>query len=1289
MEAGMRVQMTDAKTARADSAKRFDFSKVARCRIHPGIGIARVGNSPDEYFTGPEAPCDPRQVATPPGGFKDAQGRVKRQAARFRVYAYDSDGNNLGELPIGGPDDRKSGHKAEIAWKVHLKNKKGAWCRSFCRFNDIADAPPHNPDIPVGRGRKPDDREELIVDPGPRWINGQGKPPRQSNKSQPIPDSLRFDTGSFRGTKVPLGEIRVDAQGHLRVLGGFGKSASTKPNNPIGADANDVEFWAANNYWYDDVSDGSVTATVLLPDGPDGQPGKIRINRPEDAAWVVVAPPKFAPGIYSIVTTYDVMREVVRNHNKESAPDHMWHWPDIDDRAIYFRDIYPILLRASEMPWVNDRARRGHGYGKAGEFTKLLSFLGTASPKETEGHRVNIFFRLRDPDAKGKDAIAQANNSFMPQLSGDGGDATEGDPETWLSILSSQYRKFQQWSDGDFENGEMETFPALQDIHDPEQQVVALQRAALEPCVGGPLFPGIEVPWIIRDNTTGLYADAFRINSEKHGPGDITKYMCVPWQADFYDCKDTWWPAARPDDVIPEEVFEEANKAWQPGQPPVSEALEGRESWDRGLGVTTLFRRPWHNPPDAEDDPRDSGPRGCDDMVRYWHELGFVVPRKTAWHDGVDEIVQIETERRPYAGMDVRELFHCLLNIDQHRGCLPKVQEFVDNVLEQARQLQLSADAFAFMENIRPFQYDEEIFEERMRDIYDDCADFAFSFNAGSPVDNPHFRTSEAITTRIRQLTPFNFLDGSWLRNIHRVGPVDEVNSILFSILKEELGDGVPSQNHANIYRDLCHSFGFYPPPIESTAFARDPNFLDAAFDSPAFQLGISEFSNRYYPEIIGMTLWLEWTVLELHRIAAMVERVARVESVNLSSHFYRMHIAIDNAASGHGAGILRAVKLYLRQVRAQGGEPAVQYHWKRIWDGYVAFAHTFVIIIMQIVKVLDTPQTLQERLEDLIDQKRQFGQFNHNRKELKGTTVNDWFDDPGGLLDALIDAGYIVPGKPDESKFFKLLEFRGGPMYHVFTEDEIKLWRDWTLEKGQPKKAKRARSDPAALTRRLTKVAPDLVASLSNDMLGTWQRAASDRRIQLWVELAESHVAAIVEKARTANEAEPDKAMLAGLAIETVKSRFTSWLGFGMVRALTYIAAQHRPAFDGVNLVLTDARTNEQRTIGRWLDQIREAPNPTAPACALLRALATGEPDGWSLQRVVRETPLGRALNSVIPGNDGRRAKETMEAWVNAGFPVPEQPSMGRVKPMRLDSSLDEEERHPTGVVMGFGTVH
>jgi len=146
-----------------------------------------------------------------------------------------------------------------------------------------------------------------------------------------------------------------------------------------------------------------------------------------------------------------------------------------------------------------------------------------------------------------------------------------------------------------------------------------------------------------------------------------------------------------------------APRAWRPGGKPVSEGLEGRVKWDRGLTISTLLRRPWQNPASADDDPRDTARRGADGMVRYWSELGFVVPRHTA----SGEIVHIETERRPYAGLDVRELFHALLNLGDNRGCLEKAREYVESVLDAAREVQRLPSAFNFMNNIRPFQYSE------------------------------------------------------------------------------------------------------------------------------------------------------------------------------------------------------------------------------------------------------------------------------------------------------------------------------------------------------------------------------------------------------------------------------------------------------------------------------------------------------------------------------------------------------------------------------------------------------
>ena len=105
--------------------KPFNPEDIAYCKIHPGVGIARVGNSPDEYFIGPETPG---QMPHAIGGFKDKHGRIKRQAARFRVYAYNASGEAVGEL---------TADNADIHWTVSLANKKPNYRIFLGRYWDI------------------------------------------------------------------------------------------------------------------------------------------------------------------------------------------------------------------------------------------------------------------------------------------------------------------------------------------------------------------------------------------------------------------------------------------------------------------------------------------------------------------------------------------------------------------------------------------------------------------------------------------------------------------------------------------------------------------------------------------------------------------------------------------------------------------------------------------------------------------------------------------------------------------------------------------------------------------------------------------------------------------------------------------------------------------------------------------------------------------------------------------------------------------------------------------------
>jgi peptidoglycan hydrolase-like protein with peptidoglycan-binding domain len=449
-------------------------------RIHPSVGIARLGDSPDAYFIGPEAPG----VVAPKGAQRDALGFIKRQGARFRVYetTLDERGRTLSVRELTSSD-------AEIRWTVQLANRKAA----------AAKFPPQ-----VGGRRNssmPEDRrDELIVDSGRRSVAG-------------IDQHVAL-YGCFLGEPVQLGALRTDNAGRLIVLGGHGRSHS--PSNAP------VEHYANNDGWHDDVGDGPVCAQIRFANGQTIE---------AEPAWVVVAPPSYAPEINNVTTWYDLAFDIaVRLDTRLSI-----------SKVSFTQHVYPILERAVQLQWVSMEARIGHGRGATHDFLAAETIIALASNGSTTRSRRKVVY----------DALRRVGGGRNMPLLETGIDPAAPATERATMLTKTQLRIMENWALGLFEADWRGTTAPAEPLssYPVAEQGAALDRAALEGCIGGPFYPGIEASYLIaRDDT---YESPFRID-RKLAPGSLTEALAVPWQADFQACQERWWPAQRPTSVFRE-----------------------------------------------------------------------------------------------------------------------------------------------------------------------------------------------------------------------------------------------------------------------------------------------------------------------------------------------------------------------------------------------------------------------------------------------------------------------------------------------------------------------------------------------------------------------------------------------------------------------------------------------------------------------------------------------------------------------------------------------------------------
>jgi len=500
---------------------------MATYKIHPGIGIARLGNSDSEFYLAPETPAglpmecddDGNQRFGPDGvaplfvtSFRDRQGRIKRQAARFQVFVYDDASPEGRPLQIGdkieGGGNR--GTLATIHWQVYLANKKACWYEFDATAGEHGYPPNHprrNADVTL--------RSRLIIDPGPRTIGGSNRR-AQFDRSGEGNYATTFPPPLAPNSIDTLGEIIMDGAGRLIVLGGHGCSGSEKtgPGEPH------TENYANNDGWYDDTSDGPVMARLVMY---SEEVTRVRYIDVEYPAWVIVGYPRYAPQVLDMVTMDELLYDLfLRQFATDTslygrlgsfdAPDQidfrndaqLQQWRDggrltwnTEFRPLFYRDIWPILYRPDQFRFLCDvlalsnfphdqeqrglfdptklsvvpdsaEARRIAAEQEAGAeppVARKLEFvnLSTAAAAETTPAdpygplRRYLFGLLRLPgeenEFKIEDQVSSRlhNLPLMPLLCGDN-PLTNTAPSKFLRLTDYMLYILKQWADGKFIN---------------------------------------------------------------------------------------------------------------------------------------------------------------------------------------------------------------------------------------------------------------------------------------------------------------------------------------------------------------------------------------------------------------------------------------------------------------------------------------------------------------------------------------------------------------------------------------------------------------------------------------------------------------------------------------------------------------------------------------------------------------------------------------------------------------------------------------------------------------------
>ncbi|MFP5405648.1 MAG: iron-containing redox enzyme family protein, partial [Gammaproteobacteria bacterium] len=271
----------------------------------------------------------------------------------------------------------------------------------------------------------------------------------------------------------------------------------------------------------------------------------------------------------------------------------------------------------------------------------------------------------------------------------------------------------------------------------------------------------------------------------------------------------------------------------------------------------------------------------------------------------------------------------------------------------------------------------------------------------------------------LRGVAPTKMVDGAWLYGLVDTWRDDRFQGLIRTYL-EELGNGLPQDNHVALYRRLLAANG-----CEHWHEQDDERYVQGAI-----QLCLAHGAPRFLPEVIGFNLGYEQ--LPLHLLITAYE----LDELGIDPYYFTVHVTVDNPGTGHGRKAVEAVWNALPKTGARA-------FYERVRRGYRL--NDLGKGTVEVIRSFD----LQAELLRILEAKSLYGCHLHSDyARVAGRTVNQWLSDPRDIpafLGNLERSGWIKRHRdPDESRFWKLLQGDRAEMFGVFSSYELQVIHAW-----------------------------------------------------------------------------------------------------------------------------------------------------------------------------------------------------------------------------------------------------